>query len=145
MARSKKVFVDSSVLITALISPRGGSFYILTRYRKVLSFFINEYVLDETLRVLKDKFAGKDLEYKLYFLIGFSKIEILPNPKKKDLALFRKIVEAKDAPILASALEHTDFLLTLDNDFLAEAVVRLAKERKLQILKPAGLISLFKT
>lgn len=47
-----RVFVDSSILITALLSSRGGSFYILTQLKNKFHFQINNYVLDEIFLVL---------------------------------------------------------------------------------------------
>jgi predicted nucleic acid-binding protein len=46
-----RVFLDSSILITALLSSRGGSFYILTQLKDKLHFQINNYVLEEIFEV----------------------------------------------------------------------------------------------
>lgn len=141
MALGNRVFLDSSVLITALLSSKGGSFYILKQYRDTLRFFINEYVLAETIAVLRKKFPKhKNLEHNLYLLIGFSKIEVLPNPEKKRLKPLFKLIEKEDAPILASALEHCDYLLTLDNDFLSKDVVSFTQKKNLTVIKPAELL-----
>ena len=145
MAQSSRVFVDSSILVTALLSSRGGSFYLLSQYRRQLQFFINDYVLAETLDVLSRKFPKqKELGHNLYLLLGFSRIEVLPNPKKSELRQVQKLIEKEDAPILASALEHCDFLLTLDNDFLTEEVLNFAKHKRLRIFKPKEFIELLR-
>ena len=40
-----KVFLDSSVIITALLSTQGGSFYIIEYYKINFTFQINKYSL----------------------------------------------------------------------------------------------------
>ena len=52
-------FVDSSVVIAALLSPEGGSFRILTECQDLFAFQINEYVLAETQEVLRSKFRDR--------------------------------------------------------------------------------------
>lgn len=114
---------------------------MLTEYRSSLRFFINDYVLEETIEVLRKKFPKqKELEHNLYLLLGFSKIEVLPNSKKNRLAPLQKIIERKDAPILVSAIDYCDYLLTLDNDFLTEAVSNFAESKSLKIFKPREFI-----
>ena len=143
MAQNSRVFVDSSILITALLSSKGGSFYLLSEYRNQLKFFINDYVLEETLAVLRRKFSKrKELEHNLYLLLGFSRIEILQNPKKGQLRQAEQVIEREDIPILVSAAEHCDFLLTLDNDFFVGEVSDFAQQKHLQILKPKEFIAL---
>ncbi len=139
------VFVDSSVLIAAMLSSRGGSFYVLTRLKGRCEFYINEYVLSETMRVLDTKFSsGLDLKGKLFLLMGASGVRVLPNPTAWEVAAYVRVIEKEDAPILASAVQHTQFLLTLDNDFLQTKVTGLAEERGLIILKPRELIQHFR-
>ncbi len=57
------MFLDTSVLVTAVLSSAGGSFYILNSLKDRFEFFINEYVLEEAIRVLDDKFHQKE-DYK---------------------------------------------------------------------------------
>ncbi len=143
MARPK-VFLDSSVLIAALLSARGGSFYILTQFRDKFEFQINEYVLEEIIKVLNYKFKGQEgLKSKLFLLLGWARIKILPNSGAKKLRAAEKLIEKGDAPILASALEASSYLLTLDNGFLDEKVISHARAKRLKILKPRGFIEKF--
>jgi len=119
-----KVFLDTSILITALLSPRGGSFYIITRLKDKYQFQINKYVLDETLKVLNEKFSQeKELDQYLFLLMGIAKIKVLPNSPKESLRRISKIINKKDAPILISSIQSSNFLLTLDKDFLNQKVL----------------------
>ena len=139
-----KVFLDTSVLITALLSSRGGSFYILTQFKDRFCFQINNYVLEEILEVLTKKFPSrKELKSNLFFLLGLTKIEILPNPAKSSLKSLNKVINQKDAPILASSLENSNHLLTLDKDFLNEKIRNFAKENNLLIFTPKEFIKYF--
>jgi len=134
MARNR-AFLDTSILMTALLSSRGGSFYILTQLKDKFHFQINKYVLEEILEVLIKKFfSQRELKSNLFFLLGFAKVEVLSNPTKSSLRLLGKIINRKDAPILASALQNSDYLLTLDKDFLDVRVRDFAEQNNLLIL-----------
>lgn len=136
-----KVFLDSSVLITATLSSRGGSFYILNNLKNKFEFQINEYVLKETLEILAQKFSTKkELKNKLFLLLGWTPIKILPFPSKREIKNLEKVINKEDAPILTSAIENGDYLLTLDNDFLTKNVVEFSKKKGLIILKPKEFI-----
>lgn len=141
--QKNKVFLDSSILITAVLSPQGGSFYMLTQLNKEYEFQINEYVLEEITRVLATKFNNQpDLKTNLYLLLGVAAIRVLPNPTPKQIKNLNKVLNKEDAPILASALEHGSFLVTLDNDFFTKSAVELSQKRNLKILKPREFIAL---
>ena len=138
MAKSRKgllkVFLDTSVLISALNSTSGASFHILNsiKYR----FFISEFVLTEARNVIAKKFASKISENMLFSFIGATPITIVPLPRKKELRKFIKLVEEKDTPILASSLKYCDILLTLDKGILEAN----GKIKNLEITTPGELI-----
>lgn len=146
MAKNK-VFLDSSVLITAALSQSGGSFYILNKFKgnNDFEFQINNYVFDEILEILNKKFSSDEkLKSKLFLFIGLVPIRILTDPLKSKTDIAAKFVDKNDAPILASALTHSDYLLTLDNDFLKDSVIKLAQKKNLIILKPKDFIERFR-
>lgn len=141
--QKNKVFLDSSILITAVLSSQGGSFYMLTQLNKQYEFQINEYVLEETMRVLATKFNNQPgLKTNLYLLLGIAAINVLPNPTPKQIKKLMKIINKEDSPILASALEHDSFLVTLDNDFFTKITIEFSQKRSLKILKPQEFIAL---
>lgn len=143
MARPR-VFLDSSVLIAALLSSRGGSFYILTSLREKFSFVINEYIFDEVIAALDEKFAGReDLKNKFFSILGLAQIKIVPDEPKDKIKFQPKLLNKKDMPILASAIKNSSYLLTLDNDFLSEEVLGFAKSKNLVISKPREFIRYF--
>ena len=138
-----KVFLDSSVLIAAILSPTGGSAYILSNFHSLVSFQINEYVFREVERILKSKFSSRlSLHNSFFLLLGVAGIEVVPNPSKQQVLKAFKWISQNDAPILASALLSSDYLLTLDNEFFGNKVMKLAqqKRRMLLIVKPREFI-----
>ncbi len=138
-----KVFLDTSVLVTAVLSSAGGSFYILNSLKDRFEFFINEYVLEEAIRVLDDKFHQKeDYKNKLFLLIGLASIKIVLNPPAKQVKKLTRILNEKDCPILASAIKHCSYLITLDNDFLSREVAEFSLKKRLMILKPKDFIQI---
>lgn len=52
------------------------------------------------------------------------------------------LISTHDAPILASALAHSDCLLTLDNEFFKADIMARAKNNDLAILKHGDLIKM---
>ena len=137
-----RVFLDSSILITAILSSQGGSFYILTQLKDKFYFQINNYVLEEVFEVLDKKFySQKELKNYLFLLLGLAKVEILPNSSQSSLKRLFKVINREDAPILASALSNSNYLLTLDKDFLDEKVRDLARKNNVLIFTPKEFIS----
>jgi putative PIN family toxin of toxin-antitoxin system len=136
----KKVLVDSSVIISALISNKGASHYCLISAKdKGYQLVISEFILKELLDVIERKFPN--LLLRLFEILILGEILIVKNPSKKELKLFKNLIEEKDVPILASAIkEEADFLLTLDKEFLKQKVVNIASQYGLTILTPKDLI-----
>ena len=142
MAKAKpKVFLDASVLIAAVLSSSGGSSYILSQFKGDFEFQINSFVFEEVVSVLDRKFPERDdLKDNLFLLLGATPIRILPDPPREAVAPLAAYINAEDGPILASALAHSSFLLTLDHDFLTGTVIAHSQRNGLQILKPKEFI-----
>lgn len=139
------VFLDTSIFITTLLSSKGGAFYILNTFQVQADFCTNEYVLGEIEDLLQNKFAHKsNMRTKLFLLLGTANVTILSNRPKPEVTRLKKYISEKDAPILASALAESNYLLTLDNEFFGEKIITLAESKKLVILKPKGFIEIFR-
>ena len=140
------VFVDSSVVITALLSSTGGSFAVLTQYHPLFTFQTNEYVLAETQEILRTKFIDRPaLVSDLFLLLGVAGVVVLSDPSKRDVTAAAKAISLNDAPILASALKSSDYLVTLDNEFLTAPVLALAHQQSLKIMKPGDFLNQFRS
>lgn len=139
------VFLDTSVLIAALLSSTGGSSYILNSLNADFIFLTNKYALGEVHNAIVKKFADiPELWTRLFLLLGVSGMRILKNPSDRQINLVKPIISAKDAPILASAFEDSDILLTLDNEFFGDKIQAFAGKQNLSILKPKVFIEDFR-
>ena len=134
----KFVFVDSSVFFTATDSPTGGSAKLFTY--KNIKLVVSPLILTETERNVRKKLQPYHLErfFRLVEMVQILNQDLDPNLIKKA----QKVIEEKDAPILASAkLSRCDFLVTLDKkDFLVEKVAKFLKPKI--ALAPKDLIEL---
>ena len=76
----------------------------------------------------------------LFLLIGAASIGMIANPTATEVRTAEAVISKKDAPILASALTHCDYLLTLDNEFFNSPIIAVARDKNLTIVKPGELI-----
>lgn len=119
------VFVDSSVLFSAVNSPTGGSSKLFTL--KTIKLITSNVVLTETERNVRKKLHDYHLER---FFMLVNKLEILKQlPDTKLIKKTKKIIAEKDSVILAeSHKSKADFLVTLDQKhFLTESVAKFLK------------------
>ncbi|MGD9100172.1 MAG: PIN domain-containing protein [Anaerolineae bacterium] len=121
----RRVFADSSVLIAGAGSRSGASRAVLTMAEiGLFKLVLSRQVLDECERNL-----GKKLPVALPVfaeLLAHINPEILPDPPPEESAQWEAIIEPKDAPILATAVNTAaDRLLTLDvKDFTPEVAAQ---------------------
>jgi len=137
----KRVFLDSSVLFTAVNSPSGGSAKLFTL--KTIKLTTSKLVLTEVERNIHKKL--EDYHLKRFFLL-VSKIEISDQtPSDKLIEKARKAIVEKDAAILAEAKKtQADFLATLDKKhFLTSRAIAFLKPKK--IMTPKMILESSKT
>lgn len=141
MAKGKVISFDTSVIIAALLSPTGGSSFLIRQNQNKYSLTISDYALTETLKVLGNKFSDRpELETNLFGLLVVGPIDILTNEPLQKSQKLEKIIEKDDAPILASAITQSDYLISLDKHFLGETVREHAAEQGLTIYTPGEFI-----
>ncbi|MBI2263441.1 putative toxin-antitoxin system toxin component, PIN family [Candidatus Berkelbacteria bacterium] len=124
MAARFKIFLDTSALLSGLNSPLGGAGIILNLFKEgELEIIVSEFVLEETRRALQEKFFKLQKPFEDFLNL---KPKILPDPTIEEVKKAAKIIDKKDAPILAAALSvNPDFLVTLDRQhFLTPEVIR---------------------
>lgn len=118
-----KVFLDSSVMIAGLASKKVGSYEVLALAElKVLLPCISEDVVSEVFRNVQKKLPGSEsYAYTLFKKLPFKMID----PSEEDIKLAKKLINEKDAPILAAAITgKVDWLLSLDKHFLKTGMER---------------------
>ena len=139
-----RVFLDTSVLVSALLSPSGGSFYILSSLKSEYIFIINEYVFEEITRVLETKFSSRpELKNYLFMILGTSGILVPSSPSRKLIQNLKGVISKEDGPILAGAVDaKSHYLVTLGDEFFGDSAARFAQKHGILILKPKGFIKI---
>ena len=114
--RRHKVFLDSNVILSGLLSDKGPPRIILDILSldfPVLSGATGRYNIIEIERNLKKKMPGIIPLYRKYLPV--MNLEIVPLPSLDTVKKLSKHIAAKDAPVLASAIScKTDYLITGD-------------------------------
>jgi len=136
--RSHRLFIDSSVLFAAALSPSGGSFRLLREAReRNIKLFITPYVIGEVDEGLRNRYP-EALEIFRSFLIHFP-IHLMRNPSASRVYECANILPWEDAPILAGAITtKANHLITLDKKHF---LIPLKKQKlTVEILTPGDFI-----
>lgn len=135
------VFIDSSVLFTAIKSPSGGSAKLFTL--KKIKLISSPLVLGEVERNVRKKLQTYHLER---FFLLVSKVNIInQKPSLSLLNKAKKVITEKDAVILAEAKRaRTHLLVTLDKrHFFSTSVSTFLEPQK--VVTPKMIIRLMTT
>lgn len=141
--KAVRVFLDSNVILSGLISDKGAPRIILDLLTLGLPFLqglTGQYNMAEIERNLKKKLpAGLSL-YQKY--LPQLHLDIIPLPTVKEISQYSGITAAKDVPVLVSAMKgKADFLVTGDKkDFLS--IAKRIKPISLMILSPGDFLNL---
>ena len=111
-----RVFLDSNVILSGLLSDRGAPRVILDILCLKLPFVVGltgQYNLIEIKRNISNKIPEVLPVYKAY--LPKLNLEIIPLPSQNDVKRFSGHVSDKDIPVLVSAVNgKADFLVTGD-------------------------------
>jgi predicted nucleic acid-binding protein len=111
-----RVFLDSNVILSGLLSERGAPRIILDLLSLRLPFLIGStgrYNLIEIERNLKKKMPSLLFLYKVY--LPKLNLKVIPLPRPEDIRDFSGQIAEKDIPVLISAIRSkADFLVTGD-------------------------------
>ncbi len=109
-----RVFLDSNVILSGLLSERGAPRILLDLLSLRLPFLMGStgrYNLIEIERNLKKKMPGLLFLYKDY--LPKLNLKVIPLPRPEDVRGFSGQIAEKDAPVLVSAIQNkADFLVT---------------------------------
>lgn len=133
----KTVFLDSSVLFTAVNSPVGGSAKLFTL--KNLKLVTSPVVLAEVERNVRDKLT--DIHRERFFQLVRQMTILKQHPSRPRYALAKKVIADKDAMILAEAKHsRAPYIATLDRKhFFTGEVSRFVKPQ--QIVTPKMILT----
>lgn len=137
--RNNKVFLDANVFIAAVLSPTGGSARLISEAsQQGFQLFSSKYAITESIKNIADKYPDHLFNCKNLFLEH--PITITPEPSKPFIQRSTLLIDIKDVPILASAIENKmDFLVTLDKEHFITPNIPKTKT-KLDILTPGDFI-----
>ena len=138
-----RVFVDTSVLLAGLASPRGAANLILTLAEaELLTLVLSEEVLIEAERNLQRKLPAAIPYYREW--LAACPVERVPSPTREEVLQAARMIHPKDAAILAAAMRAgVDDLVTLDRcHFLDDPEV--ARRSGLRIGTPGEFIAWFR-
>jgi predicted nucleic acid-binding protein len=138
-----RVFLDSSVLIAGLASPKGASNVILTLAEaELITLVVSEQVLVEVERNLQEKLPRALPEYRRFLATCPLEKEALPSGA--EVAVARQIIHPDDAPILAAAMAlGVDYLVTFNRKhFLDDPEV--ARKSHLRLGTPGDFLAWFR-
>ena len=111
-----RVLVDTNVIISAALFPKGKVSYVLSHLFESHTVVIASYSIEECKQVFLRKFPDKIAV--LATFLGSIDYESFETPKKIAVDKFPFIRDVQDLPILASAiLSDVDILITGDKDF----------------------------
>ena len=137
MAVLHRIFADANVLIAGADSRTGASCAVLLMAEIGLyKLVVSRLVLDEAERNLRKKLPRALLNFARQ--MAQIQLEIVPLPTAEAVQKWEMIIEAKDAPILATAVSaQVDRFLTLNSkDFTPE----VAAQSGLQIMSPGEFV-----
>lgn len=136
---NKKIFIDSSVLFAAAISPHSSARDLMMKsLREELKIVISDLVLAETQRNLTKK-APQALPALQLFLEMLNP-EIV-SPSKTLVARVAKIVELKDAPIVAGAIiSRSEYLVSWDQHHLLAHKGKIEAAFQVKVVTPNELV-----
>ncbi len=111
-----RVFVDTNIVISAMLFPNGKVAKVFSHLLEKHTLIISSYTKEECTEVFQKKFPSKIKQLEIFFDgINFEEFK---SPEKIDEKKYPKIRDIKDLPVLVSAiLSDADILLTGDKDF----------------------------
>jgi len=127
-----KLFLDSSVLFSAVYSPIDGSAKLFSF--KNVTLCVSKIVLHEVEKNTRQKLDN--LHLRRFFMLVKHLHIVQKYPDDQEVQKARQVIVEKDATILSEAkLSNCKFLLTLDKkDFIQDKVREYIKPK--QILTP---------
>ena len=137
-----RVFLDTNVIFSGLYSSHGAPGSILECFtRGTVSVVISQMVLDESVRIVKEKLP--EGLGSLRRLLRSAPIEIQIDPPVDEIRKWSDKVPFVDAIILAAAINaKVDYFITGDSHFFTSSNIRDASG--LKIVTPSQFISIIK-
>ena len=136
------VFLDSSCLVAATLSPSGGSGKIVALAAQGrLALVVSPLIIAEVVRTLSEKFGQGELQRFLANLM-IPQLYRTPAPTEEECESWAEVTDIRDCHVLAAAFNsHCDCLVTLDRKHLLTDVVRA--RFPYEVMNPAEFLEWF--
>jgi predicted nucleic acid-binding protein len=138
--KAVRVFLDSNVILSGLISDKGAPRVILDLLSLKLSFLsglTGQYNIAEIERNLEKKAPAIIPVYRKYF--PEIKLEIIPLPFSEEIKKFSGSIADKDIPVVVSAINgKADFLVTGDKKDFEK--LKMKGDYPFKILSPSEFL-----
>ena len=135
-----RIFLDSNVILSGLLSERGAPRILLDLLSLKLPFLeasIGRYNLIEIERNLKNRMPGVWSVYKRY--LPQLNLTVIPLPQSEELREFSGKIADKDIPVLVSAIQgKVDLLVTGDKKHFEK--LKGIEKYHLKIVSPSELV-----
>jgi len=145
MAEKPKVFLDTSVLIAAILNQQGASRVILELAKKdLIDIVFTTKVVQEARHNLLKKY-GNHKVLDLYNTVSDLKRNIQPAPEIKSENKYIDIIsDHKDCHILAGAeMYQADYLLTFDRKHFFTVKIKNA-QLPFEIILPGNFLKMYR-
>lgn len=145
MAEKPKVFLDTSVLIAAILNRQGASHFIIELGKKdLIKIVITAKIIQEARSNLLKKY-GRHKVLDLYNTVSALKKCVHSTPDSKDENKFLNIIsDPKDCHILAGANKYSvDFLLTFDRRHFFTIKIKSA-QLPFEIMLPGNFLKMYR-
>jgi putative PIN family toxin of toxin-antitoxin system len=138
--KAVRVFLDSNVILSGLISDRGAPRILLDLLTLKFPFLVGctgRFNLMEIERNLKKRMPTMLPVYRKY--LPLLNLKIIPLPQQQEIREFSGAIVDKDLPVLASAIKaKADFLVTGDKQHFQK--LKMEKSYPLQVVTPAEFV-----
>jgi predicted nucleic acid-binding protein len=140
-----KVFLDSNVIISGLISDKAAPRVILDLLCHDLPFIqaaTGQYNIDEIERTIVRKLP--QMRNVFHDFLSRLRIKIIPMPGRQNLSKYRGLIADEDLPVLVSALHYgADYLVTGDKKHFKG--LRERKDIPLKVCSPSEFVEIIAT
>jgi predicted nucleic acid-binding protein len=142
VSRRWRVFLDTSAFIAGIISPTGAAREVLRLCEAgVVEPMISRQALTEADRNLSEKLPALIPDFRHW--IHQLSPTLVKDPSRKDIARAARFIHAKDAPILAAAMNaEVDYLITWNTRHFHKSSVMNAVRFK--IMTPGEFLEEFR-
>lgn len=116
-----RLFLDTSVLFSGMLSATGGARLILKMGRdEHVELIISAHVLAEVTNVVQRKLS--DLSDEIQLLLDTANVQVVPDPPHRTIEIMnRHLGYPADAQVIAAAAtHHADYFVTLDKRHFLE-------------------------